>query len=833
MRYLIFLFACLFIASSLRAQQGDRREIDHSTPPPGWDIPEAPILGPEEALKSIRVQPGFRVELVAAEPLLHDPIAMDFDEDGRIWVVEMRSYMPNVDGEGEIAPVSRVVVLEDTNGDGQMDQSTVWMDELTLPRAIRVVAGGALIGEPPHLWFTRDTTGDGRADEKIMVADDYSHREANPEHGSNGLLIGLDNWIHDAMSDSGRFRMIDGEWIRAPSLRRGQWGISMDDYGRHFTNSNSDYLRADFVPNHYYARNPNFPARGGVIPGSMGGVYEQVDSDQRVWPSRITPGVNRRNQLDDEGFLTRYTAACAPLVYRGDQFPPEYRGNVFVAEPAAHFIRRAVLEENEYGIISGNNAYQEDEFLTSSDERFRPVNLYNGPDGALYIVDMYRGILQHRQFVTTYLRQQILERGLEEPLGLGRIYRVVHESSERVSPPPLSSKSSVELVALLEHENGWHRDTAQRLLVERGDEAAVPLLNRMALESENELARIHALWTLEGLGRVTPPLAMAASRDESPRVRSAAIRVSEPYLAASPDMRHRVIALTADPSPIVRLQAAFSLGEAGGAEVETAFQLMLERHPDQPFLAEAILSGLHGRELPFMRRLVHANNLPEDAAMPAALAGAVMRSGETDAIRELFALALDAPSTWLTLAILRGIDQSRVANVDTRRPESLALLTAAETDSVRQAAEDLAAKLNWAGEETVDVAALGDAEQELFDKGRRFYQMNCAACHQAEGRGMVGIAASLVDSDWVVGDEGNLIRIVLQGKEGDAMLMPPMGAGLTDEEVAAILTYMRRSWGHTADPVSPGSVAEIRGAHAERAVPWTEDELNEHAAGQN
>src|SRR5690625_3395085 len=195
-----FLFLSLLGMVPAIAQHGDRSEIDQSSPHPDWDIPDAPVLTPEQALETFSLQPGFRIELVASEPLIQDPVAMDIDADGRLWVVEMQTFMPNVDGEGELKPESRVVVLEDTNGDGQMDKSTAYMEGLILPRSIRVVEGGVLIGEPPNLWFTRDTDGDGRADEKILVSDNYSHLEANPEHGTNGLLYGIDNSIHDAMS---------------------------------------------------------------------------------------------------------------------------------------------------------------------------------------------------------------------------------------------------------------------------------------------------------------------------------------------------------------------------------------------------------------------------------------------------------------------------------------------------------------------------------------------------------------------------------------------------------------------------------------------------------
>ncbi len=834
-RPIVFFLVLLCAASLARGQAGDRSEIDKSDPPEEWEIPPAPVLSPQQALESFTVKPGFRVELVASEPLIHDPVAIDFDEDGRIWVVEMRSYMPNVDGEGEIVPVSRVVVLEDTTGDGKMDTSTVYLDELILPRAIKVVAGGVLIAEPPNLWFTRDTNGDGRADEKTLVADDYSHREANPEHGGNSLTVGLDNWVHSAMHDGGRYRFLDGEWVREPALLRGQWGLSQDNYGRHFTNSNSDHLRADLVPNHYYTRNRNFPARRGIIPGSMGGVYERVAHDQTTWPARITPGVNRRVQLRDDGTLRRFTAACGPVIYRGDQFPEEYYGNAFIAEPAAHFIRRSLITEDEGGILDAENAYEEAEFLNSTDERFRPVNLYTGPDGAMYIVDMYRGVLQHRQFVTTYLRKQVEDRGLEEPVALGRIYRVVHESEEPGEWPRMSSESAREIVAHLAHPNGWWRDTAQRVLVDRGDEAAVPALRDMAVNHENHLARIHALWTLEGLGGLDLDLLEEALGDPEPWVAAHAIRVSEPWLR---DNESRAVALVAgmagNGAPRqVELQAALSLGEARGTEAEAAMADLLQRRADRPFMVEAVLSGLEGRELEFIAHIMDDASWSERRdgyeRVVSAFAAAVMREGASPRIDALFdAIADEAERPqWQRLAVIAGMDQSGVRNLDTE-PVALTGLLVSEDDDVRRAAAELAGKFEWPDpdEDAAEPAELSEDMQALVDAGRQQYMVACAACHQRDGMGMAGLAPGLVDSEWVTGDKEPLVKIVLHGLEGDELIMPPMHA-LEDDALAAILTYIRRSWGHRAEPVTAGQVAEIRTISAERDEVWTREALEE------
>src|SRR5262249_3755514 len=279
--------------------------------------------------------------------------------------------------------------------------------------------------------------GDGRADEKIEVASDYATTadpklgsKANVEHSASGLLRALDNWIYSA-SYTVRFRNVAGQWEREPTSNRGQWGITQDDFGRPFFNSNEAQLRADYIPAHYLNRRPE---------AKFSGLNARVASDQSVFPARVSPGVNRGYRekiLRPDGTLAAFTSACAPCIYRGDNFPPEFYGNAFVCEPAGNLIKLNWLMEKD-GVVTAQQAYTNAEFLASTDERFRPVNCYTGPDGALYIVDMYHGVIQHHLYVTSYLRKQMLERGLETPLHQGRIYRVVHEGKPRGPRPHLS-----------------------------------------------------------------------------------------------------------------------------------------------------------------------------------------------------------------------------------------------------------------------------------------------------------------------------------------------------------------------------------------------------------
>ena len=367
------LFLSLALTAPLLAQNGDRKGEVQAPPPAHIVIPPAPVLTPEEALKSFKIAPGFKIEAVATDPLVGDPISVQFGPDGKLWVLEMRGYMPDVDGNNEREPVGVIAVLTDTDGDGRFDKRTVFLDKLVMPRAMSLVGDGLLVAEPPRLWFCRDTNGDGVSDQKTEIAADYGNI-TNPEHNSNGLMWAMDNWIYSA-NHTTRFRYDGGaKFTRDATVTRGQWGISQDDTGRIYYNSNSDPLRVDVIASAYLKRNPNFSGAGANVQLAPGNL--------RVWPGRVTPGINRGySTLDADGKMTSVTAACGPVIYRGSLFPAEFRGDAFIAEPSGNLIKRLKLAESD-GSLKGANAYEGTEFLTSTDERFRPVNLFNGPDGA-------------------------------------------------------------------------------------------------------------------------------------------------------------------------------------------------------------------------------------------------------------------------------------------------------------------------------------------------------------------------------------------------------------------------------------------------------------------
>jgi glucose/arabinose dehydrogenase/mono/diheme cytochrome c family protein len=857
----------ILLAPWALAQNGDRRGEVQEDVPSTIKIPPAPPLSPADELATLKLPPGFHAELVAADPLIHDPISIQFAPDGKLWVLEMIGYMPDVDANHERDPVCDVVVLTDTDGDGRYDQRRIFADKLVMPRAISLVGDGLLVGEPTHLWFMRDTDGDGVADEKTEIANDYGNTN-NPEHNANGLMWAMDNWIYSA-NYTARFRWQGGgKFLRDATVTRGQWGITQDDTGRIYYNSNSDPLRVDVIPSAYLKRNPNFNAAGtnvALAPATL-----------KVWPGRVTPGINRGYKtLDAEGKMYAVTAACGPVIYRGALFPAEFHGDAFIAEPAGNLIKRIKLTEQD-GLLRGANAYEGTEFITSTDERFRPVNLFNGPDGALYVVDFYRGIVQHRIYVTSFLRKQIEQRGLDKGIHYGRIWRVVPDGAAKPDFRfELGKAPSTTLVAKLSDPNGWVRDTAQRLLVERRDPAANAALAGLVRDrQQSPLARLHALWALDGVGGLDRAIVHEAIADPDARVAAAAVRLAEEFISAKENdegLGSEIASLSARRhEPEVRLQLALTLPNLGVAAFAPLRRLAIEAGR-QPFVADAIASGLTARPDEFVVELAHDPAATAVAGETLRYAtSSVLKSGEAKSIDAVLSLLTD-PTTppWARTELLAGIRhflpkaQPRFAGempsggapgrggfggargagrgprgADARtfagslpaEPKPLLALAADKKARGSAEASQLLTFLKWPGKPGADAAAarpLTPDEEALFEQGKAQFATLCAACHQPNGQGLAGLAPPLIYSRWVLGDPRVLARIVLNGKVQDNLTMPPWKAALDDRAIAAVLTFVRRSWGHDADPVPVAVVAEARRDTAKREEPWSDPDLEE------
>lgn len=367
-----------------------------------------------------------------------------------------------------------------------------------MPRAVAIVKGGILMIEPPGLFFVENNNG--KAGKKTVIDSAYAET-GNVEHQPNGLLHGIDNWYYCTSSDK-RVKNINGKWIIEKTRSRGQWGITMDDEGRLLYNNNSVMLMADnFLPGSFPV-NPNHRSVSGKVSSVR-------IADNRVYPRRATEGVNRGYQkdvLDKEGKLINVTSACGPVVYRGDNFPKEYYGNAFVMEPAAYLIKRILLNNDSNGLIQGKFAYENKEFLAATDERFRPVSAYNGPDGCLYIVDMHRGIIQHTTYMTPYLRRHIDSLKLDRPIGMGRIYRIRWKDKVASKTLKLSNSTTQQLIELLKHPNAFYRDIAHRLLAERKDPSGAEALSKLIADRSDPIVALHSLWILDEMKMLNPAL---------------------------------------------------------------------------------------------------------------------------------------------------------------------------------------------------------------------------------------------------------------------------------------------------------------------------------------
>jgi len=481
-----------------------------------------------------------------------------------------------------------------------MDERKIFLDSLILPRAICLIENGILVAEPPKLWYYK--IENDKPAKKTLV--DASYAEGgNVEHQPNGLIRALDNWIYSAKSAK-RYRKKGDKWLIERTHFRGQWGISQDDYGRLFYNNNSENLLGDEFTPGLGATNANQKR--------VSGFNKKIVNDNKVYPARPTTGVNRgymKGVLDDSLRLVDFTAACGPVIYNGNLFDKEYYGNAFVAEPSANLVKRNIVTSKGY-VVEGRQAYSEKEFLASEDERFRPVSLYNGPDGALYVVDLYRGIIQHKTYLTPYLKNEIKERELTKPLNCGRIYKIVpaKKNLDQVRIPTDTS----DLLTLLKHPNGWIRNEAQQLLVDGKYTFAAPTLRSYLKQPDEPLQLIHSLWIMEGLGvlqlnDVLPLL----SADQWP-IRMQALSVApsiiskKNYQQLLPVLQQMINGNDTLAAPYI----AFLLNSFRAMNAAAANDLLLtltKQYGSNVYVADAIISNLQNKEAVFYKQALKIN----------------------------------------------------------------------------------------------------------------------------------------------------------------------------------------------------------------------------------
>jgi len=547
------------------------------------ELPRIKSLTAPEALKAFKVHAGFALEPVATEPLVTDPVSVCYDEDGRLYVVEMRGYP-----YPENSPTGYVRRLEDVDGDGRFDRSTIFVEGLSWPTGVVPYDGGVFISVVPDIIYAKDTDGDGKADVKKVMFTGFEFQ--NVQGLVNGLLWGPDGWIYGVASSNGgviknlakpdakpvsvrgrdfRFKP-DGSAFEAIS-GGGQFGHSFDDWGHRFTCGNSNHIRQIVLPSHYLERNPALAGIPVIDDIAAEGPASTVYRISATEPWRV---VRTRQRAADPEYRKKlppselvasgfFTSATGVTIYRGDAFPPEYRGNAFIGDVGGNLVHRKTLAKHGAEFLA-TRADQNVEFLASPDNWFRPVNFANTPDGTLLILDMYRETIEHPFSIPEPIKKHL---DLTSGKDLGRLYNLVPESGYRRRRPDLGGATTARLVSVLADPSAWWRETAQRLLIERNDRgAAVPLLKQLAKDRPNALGRVHALWVLQVFGALGNEELVAALKDADPNVREQAAKLSEGHLQAGSDVSKGLLALADDPDSMVRFQTALTLGAATGRD---------------------------------------------------------------------------------------------------------------------------------------------------------------------------------------------------------------------------------------------------------------------------
>lgn len=577
-------------------------------------------LSPQEALQSFRVSEDFRVELFAAEPDVVDPVEMVFDESGRVYVAEMRDY-PDDPPPGKPAR-SRIRLLEDSNGDGRFERSVVFADQVLAVSGLLPWKGGLIVTSAPDILYMKDTDGDGKADVRKVLYTGFPR--VNQEARITNLRLGIDNWIY-AANEGREGRITSPEYSKYPPvLVRGadfrfhpvtgafepasgptQFGMTFDAWGNRFLTQNTVHVRHSIIPMRYLMRAPLLEAGAVSLDisdhGSPSTPIFPLTKPQE-WREQRT---KLRQQRYDENKLERieqvggwFSAASGGTVYTGDAFPKEYVGSLFTGEVNGNLIHRDILTPASV-TFSARRAKDKVEFLASLDPWFRPCNFANAPDGNLYFTDIYRQFIETPESIPEAIKKDM---DFYSGDTLGRIYRIVpqHPSARHGVPRRLGMMTSSQLAAQLDSANGWHRQTAQRLLLDRQDKSVAPLLRDMAEKSENPLTRLHALWTLEGIGSLEEEQVAAALRDRHPGMREHAVRLAEPFLNS---LSREVLALSADTEPRVQFQLAFSLGDLKNPQRLPALANIAERYAEDRWFRVALLSSVSDAPAQFLRLL--------------------------------------------------------------------------------------------------------------------------------------------------------------------------------------------------------------------------------------
>lgn len=586
-------------------------------------LPRLRPTEPADAAKTFRVRDGFTLQLVAHEPQVNSPVAAAYDEDGKLYVVEMRDY-PEPHKPGE-PPLGRVRLLEDRDGDGFYETATVFAEQLPWPTGVACWDGGVYVTAAPDVWYLKDSDGDGKADVRKKAYTGFVVN--NVQALVNGLQWGVDNRIYGVTAGNGgsirpgdrpdsKPVSVNGRDFRFdPAAGRfeavagtAQFGNTFDDWYDRFVCANRLVCGHVALPAHALARNRHLPASRMVHDCAAEGSSEVLPMFQispvEPWRELRTRRYHAEGQKLPESEMKAsgvFTSGTGITVYRGAAYPAQYRGQMFVGNVAGNLVHRRSLTPKG-ATFEAKRVDEGAEFVASTDNWFRPVNFVNAPDGTLHVLDMYREVVEHPWSIPEDIKNQLhLDSGRDR----GRVWRLTPPGFRPPPPPRLGKATTAELVAALENPNAWWRETAQRLLYQRQDRAAVEPLRKLTRESRSPLARMHALWTLKGLGELTTDDILAALQSDVAGLRTHGLRLAEGQLAESRRLAARVCAMHGDPDPQVRFHVALALGELH-SPVSTASLLHIAvRDAADPLTRIAVLSSAADRSHQLFAAVLH------------------------------------------------------------------------------------------------------------------------------------------------------------------------------------------------------------------------------------
>lgn len=632
---------------------------------------------PKEEKDSFKLDERFKIELVASEPDVVDPVAMCFDEKGRLFVCEMRGYPNGGIGTGKETR-GKIKCLVDKDGDGVFETANTFAEGLRFPMGLTPYKGGLIVAVAPDIVYLEDTDGDGKADKSTVLYTGFELK--NIQQMVNSLQWGLDNWIYGiAGNDGGTITSLQKKEMPPLALRNrgfrfkpdvpgsieptssgGQYGLTSDDYQHWFTATNSQHLRQIVLPDHYLKRNPYLAVTAVTLDIPEHGAAAKVFRISEFEPWRVERTTRRAGASDSKRYASTelvpggyITSGCSPLIYTADLFPKEFYGNNFVCDPANNLVHRELLKENG-AVFKAVRAYDDHEFLASTDTWFRPVHLSIGPDGAIYLLDFYREVIETPLSLPEDIKQQL---NLESR-GRGRIWRIAPKDFRPAKLPDLSEVKTAQLAEELVSTNLWRRITAQRLLVEKQEKAAANRIRELLHKSAGKAGRVNLLWTLHGFGTITPVDVAFGFNDPLPGCREQTLRLAEQYLDDMRVLQASAARLVEDPSPQVRFQLSLSAGAMPQAQAAQILAAILEKDANDPWTVAAALSSARECGFELLETLTAKGKKP-NAVIVSRLAATIGSQGNVKQITRVLQLVADGAEPTILDGLGQGMGNSK------------------------------------------------------------------------------------------------------------------------------------------------------------------------------